>query len=65
MKICKAESHVGGLSGSCIVDVSALFIGPYSVMIVGGFGCKMSGSLIFTASHFTHLRYYMTDIIII
>lgn len=26
MKICKAEPHVSGVSGSCIVDVSALFI---------------------------------------
>lgn len=65
MKICKAEPYVSGVSGSCIVDVNALFIVAYFVMIVGGFGCKMSGSLIFIASHFTHLRYYMTNIIII
>lgn len=55
MKICKAESHVSGVSGSCSVDMSALFIVACFVMVVGGFGCKMSGSFIFIASHFSHL----------
>lgn len=60
MKVCKAEPHVSCVNGSGIVDVSALFIVACFAMVVGGFGCKMSGSFIFIASHFSHLRYYMT-----